>query len=511
MTLWGILGWPSSAVREAATLTLTAPAGGESWPVSSTHQIEWLTAGSVVTQVNLYYSANDFVTTSTIASSLVNTGVYTWTTPSTPTHSARVRVTAATTPTISDTGDYFTLYAPTIYLPLAAKSHSDLIQPSDLVYLGAFRLPDSPGTPDNVGWEWSNWASAATYYPDGDPGGLADGYPGSLFGVGHDQTQYVSEVSIPVPVNSPGKNLGDLNTAETLQEFQDIRGGLYDPMELPRVGLEYLPPQGAQTTGKLYFCWAPHMGGDATDPSHGWCELDLSNPQTAGAWRIGDYWNYVTTDYIFAIPRAWADAYTPGQYLATGRYRDGGQGSQGPAIIAYGPWNEGNPPPAGSVLPATPLLLYTAVTDPEQYTVNDYHHSDEWNGAAWLTAGGKSAVVFVGTKGTGDCWYGCADGTDTPPWPGDCDRGWWSTGFVGRMLFYDPADLAAVAQGKMESYESQPYATLDVDEYLYHIASSQQKYHVGALAFDRARGLLYLFEPLADGDKSLVHVWSVGN
>ena len=39
------------------------------------------------------------------------------------------------------------------------------------------------------------------YYPDGDPEG-DDGYPGSIFGIGHDQTQYVSEISIPVPVAS---------------------------------------------------------------------------------------------------------------------------------------------------------------------------------------------------------------------------------------------------------------------------------------------------------------------
>jgi hypothetical protein len=107
----------------------------------------------------------------------------------------------------------------------------------------------------------------------------------------------------------------------------------------------------------------------------------------------------------------------------------------------------------------------------------------------------------------GDCWYGCADGTDEPPWPPDCDRGWWSTGFVGQMLFYDPADLAAVARGEMETWEPQPYATLDIDEYLYHIESTQQKYHLGAAGFDRERGLLYVFEPLADGDKPLVHVW----
>jgi len=57
------------------------------------------------------------------------------------------------------------------------------------------------------------------------------------------------------------------------------------------------------------------------------------------------------------------------------------------------------------VLDATPLLLYSSTaTDPEPYnTMDDYHHSDEWSGGAWVTAGDKSAVIFVGTKGTSNC------------------------------------------------------------------------------------------------------------
>jgi hypothetical protein len=50
---------------------------------------------------------------------------------------------------------------------------------------------------------------------------------------------------------------------------------------------------------------------------------------------------------------------------------------------------------------------------------------------------------------------------------------------------------------------------LEIDECLYHVESGQQKHHVGATAFDRERGLLYVFEPLADEDKLLVHVWGV--
>ncbi len=400
----------------------------------------------------------------------------------------------------------------TVYLPLIAKSSTPgVILPGDLVYLGAFRLPDLPGMPENVGWEWGG--SAMAYYSDGDPGGSADGYPGSIFGAGHDQTQYISEISIPVPIISAGKNVADLNTAETLQGFRNIRGNLFDHLdwEMPRVGLAYLPKQGSQTTDKLYFCWATHAPGedDDTSPTHGWCELDLSSPHSVGIWGIGGSWKYVTSDYIFDIPQSWADTYTPGKYLATGRFRDGGQRGEGPSLIAYGPWNEGNPPASGSMLSATLLLLYGNAYQSNPPAMNDYHHSDEWAGGAWLTVGDNSAVIFVGTKGQGDCWYGCADGTDEPPWPDDCDRGWWSTSFVGQILFYNPDDFAAVAQGEMETWEPQPYATMNIDQYLYHIESEQQLHHVGAASFDRERGLLYVFEPLADADKPLLHVWRV--
>ncbi len=404
----------------------------------------------------------------------------------------RPTATATSRPTVTPTG------APV----------SGLIQPSDLVYLGAFRLPDGP---PEIGWEWSG--SAMAYYPDGDPRGPADGFPGSIFGTGHDWNQYVSEISIPIPVYSQAKNLAQLNTASALQDFRDIRGNLFPPLEILRGGLEYLPPQGSQSTAKLYFAWAQHMGEGDTNPSHGWCELRLSNPGTAGLWRIGEYWNYVTGDYLFAIPQDWANAYVGGKCLATGRFRDGGQGGQGPSIFAIAPWQHGNPPAPGTTLAAIPLLLYGNVYSEGSPRVNGYHHSDEWSGAAWLTAGSKSAVIFAGTKGTGNCWYGCLDGTvwpDQPPYPPECpERGWWSTGFVGQIIFYNPADLATVAQGRMQPWQPQPYATLNIDQYLYHIVSGQQKSHVNAASFDRQRGLLYMFEPLADEDKSLIHVWRV--
>lgn len=388
------------------------------------------------------------------------------------------------------------------------------LTPADLTYEGAFRLPDASG---GSSWEWSGDAMAC--YPTGDPDGPKDGYPGSLFGIGHDWDKQVSEITIPPPVIPAGKQLADLNTAETLQPFRDVRAGvgsLNVLQEIPRVGMEYLPPQGAQSTGKLYLSWGAHFQEEAQNvASHMWCELGLNGSR--GAWWVGNYSPYSVNDYLFAIPQAWADAHTPGKLLATGRFRDGGWSGQGPCLFAIGPWNHGNPPPDGTRLDAVPLLLYSSTaTDPEPWhTMDDYHHADEWTGGAWLSAGDRVAVVFVGTKGTGDCWYGLPDGTvwpEEPPFPQDPqgERGWWSSGFTGRMLFYDPADLAAVAQGARQPWEPQPYATMDLDNVLLHITGAQQKSHVAACAFDREHGKLFLFEPLADGDKSIVHVWSVG-
>ncbi|UCH97495.1 MAG: hypothetical protein JSV88_11755, partial [Candidatus Aminicenantes bacterium] len=403
----------------------------------------------------------------------------------------------------------FLLVSSFIYNDVSKQtSTANRIQPGDLTYLGAFRLPDGvPGSEVRT-WAWGGFAM--TYYPGGDPEGPDDGYPGSIFGTGHAWEYQVSEITIPVPIISASKNLNALNTASTLQSFQDIMD--VSNREIPRVGLAYLPKQGSQTSDKLYFCYGEHLQ-EPGPMTHGWCELNLNNPQIKRGWYLNtSHYEYNTNDYMFEIPADWAVSHTPGKLLVTGRFRDGGWSGQGPTLYAIGPWNQGNPPPSGTSLQYVTLLKYTSTEDPESWdeatnhTMDDYHHSDEWSGAVWLTADSKSAVVFVGTKGTGDCWYGDSNGPCE-----DCpgERGWWFTGFEGQFIFYDPDDLAKVAAGTLEPWEPQPYASLNVDQYLYHIESTQQWYHLGAACFDRTRGYLYVFEPYVDDDKPIIHVWKL--
>jgi len=462
--------------------------------------------------------------------------------------------TAAAAPLLSRVAHSFGLF-----LPLVANSSmvppGARILPGDLRYLGAFRLPEGAARPRT--FEYGG--NAMTFNPNGDPSGAGDGFPGSLFITGHDRMAYgelpdgnqVAEVTIPAP--SLAREVSALPQAAFRQNFFDAARGYFTRLdEIPRVGMTYL---NTPATGpKIHLAWGQHLQPEPPDASHAWFEPNLAAPNVRGTWFIGSQSLYSVNGYMFEIPTAWANQYTSGRPLGTGRYRDGGWSGMGPALFAYRPWLEnGAPAPAGTRLQETPLLLYekSTNTDNIERALAGYQHADEWEGGAWLaTTTGKSAVLFAGTKATGaKYWYGylnpagsqspCVDaelvgqftvcrlanGAPCPPsdlseCPGHTsNRGWWSTRMDAQILFYDPEDLARVAAGQMPSWEPQPYATLDLDDVLFLNpdgieiemlgAGAQRRYRIGDVAYDRAHDLLYVLELFAEGAKPVVHVWRV--
>lgn len=440
---------------------------------------------------------------------------------------------------------------------ISLPDSGNVVSPDQFHYLGAFRLPGGWDRPETFAYG----GNAMTFNPDGDPG-VKDGFPGSLFVMGHDRLAYndlpdgnqIAEIDIPAPIIS--KDLEGLNTAGFIQDFTDVTAGHFKNLEeIPKVGMQYL---NDPTTGpKIHLAWGQHLQPPDV-ASHVWFDLDLTSSKMEGEWFIGDQDLYSVNGYMFDIPKEWADTYTEGKVLATGRMRDGGQGGMGPTLFAYKPWNEdGSAPRSGSHLEETTLLLYESAYNTEEIThaMNGYQHADEWEGGAWLTtSSGDSAVIFAGTKASGDkYWYGymhpdgpdevcvdahitdfqtcrLADGSpcNSSDLSGCCDeesgtcvsmRGWWSTRFDAEIIFYNPADLAKVALGKMEPWEPQPYAILDIDEFLLLSPpewdetmvgwGDQRRYRIGDVAYDRENGLIYILELFPDEAKPVVHVWRI--
>jgi len=406
-------------------------------------------------------------------------------------------------------------------MSLSIPSFSQLINSENLEYQGAFRLPDT--SPYEHGWNWGG--SAMTYNSKGDPAGGEDGYPGSLYGVGHDWNMYVSEISIPVPIISECNNLEELNTAVTLQDFNNVRLDLFQDgkgyelfYEIIRVGMEYLPLQNNQNDGRLHLCWGQHFQENERNPSHMMCGLDLSKLQSKGGWYFSNYSNYVSNDYIFEIPEPEAEQIGTGMRLASGRFRDGLWSGMGPALFAYNPYQE-TLAKGDTIEDVIPLMLYgfqqignQHIVTSDSMQMNHFKEADEWIGGAWLTCGNSSAVIFVGTKGMGKCWYGLPDGSLwEEPYPDDphSQRGWWCKKFKAQILFFNPKELINVAHGTSDTWYPQPYDSLNIDSYLFNIDSLQQLYRISSVGYDRKRNHLFIMERGADNDKPLVHVWKI--
>lgn len=375
-----------------------------------------------------------------------------------------------------------------------------LLQPGNIEYLGAFRLPN---VSEEYGWLWSG--EALCFNALGNDG------QHSLFGTGHNHRTHISEISIPIPVKS--KNIKDLPLGLTLQPFNNIRSSLYDSwnFEIPRAGLEIL-------NNKLFFCWGDHMQDGDSRPTHGYTSLDLSNSNPISLWSIGDY-NYSTNDYLFKVPKTWSDKFAPGFDMATGRFRDGGWGGMGPSVIIF----KTGSMIKGQNVETKVLIRYTDVDDysSERDMINNYSEADSWTGAAWVDSPTGAALILVGTHGYGKTWYGFSNGVEypidgigpfpeVPPYPHD-ERGWWNDNFKPTMIFYSPVDLAKTAHNQMENHKIQPYAMLDLSEYMIVERDETVMQYLGAMAYDDINHRLFVMELHADGDKPVVHVFGVDN
>lgn len=413
---------------------------------------------------------------------------------------------------------------------VSSSALADRLLPSDLTYLGAFRVP---ATDPYAGMGAVAAASSMTFRPDGDAGGAADGYPGSLLFSNHG---WVAEIKIPAPVKS--SDINALNIAAEIRSINGVTGSVNQGGNDSFGAVAYLPAGGAHATAQIFWTTYEYYNVAGRDyASIGMSNVDLSSGSAVGLWHVGPAAaNFDSAshgqkygDYLIPIDQAWADTYTGGRSLLAGRYREAGAagGSMGPVLTAIGPWLDGNPLAAGANLSAKPLMYFNSIT---QHTTDTtwmnfrlngdanytyYSAGDRWHGGAWVARGTKKAIILVGRHGTFDGTNPCpptalgdgchgAVGTTTPPYcygtgGVDCpapiavtnNKGYHNGPYRPRILFIDPDDLALVAQGTKSASAVGPYTDFDPSVDWPWTDSDNFNDIVGA-AYDSASGVLYV-------------------
>jgi hypothetical protein len=388
----------------------------------------------------------------------------------------------------------------TCRMSAAQAASSKLLNQTDLVYQGAFRLPQ--GTLPGASYGFDYGTTGFAYYPAHN----------SLLVNNHIYEQKTAEVSIPQIVNST--NLNNLSTATLLQNPADITEGNLAKQGAGGATLEYARMGGLMVYGnKLIggaFIW--YDGGYAGELTHFTSGLAFS--QTGdfhGMYKVGDLNAGFYSGYTTDIPQEWQSAF--GGPALTGNCCISiiSRTSFGPAAFVFNPDDLGVKNP----VPATPVVYY----DGAHPTLGDWGNSTTvnlyFNMATGVTGivfpAGTRSVLFFGRQGTGVPCYGCGGSTNPG---GDCANEWCydpagsSKGchaypYKPWVWAYDANDLLSVKNGQKNPWDIRPYAVWALD------LPDTGGNDLQGVAYDPATRRLYVSQSYGDGASPLIHVFSI--
>lgn len=408
---------------------------------------------------------------------------------------------------------------------------AERLQPADLTYEGAFRLPAD-----------FNWGARGLCFSPGGDGGdgsllvtgfelLSDpAHPGeSCSNASWNCGAHFGEVAIPAPAQAA--DWQDLPEAALLRPLTQFDGGLAATVHREYVFVEdlaYVSRRGSQTQDKLYgslvVWYAEGAYGDATFPTVWMANADGTDAR--GMFHVGPdetpFHGRKMGAYLFTAPAWYADQYLGGRTLVTGRSRgtplDASEpvttrgGSQGPTLFAFRAWETDDP--TGD-LDALPLLYYRVgfpdcagpnVGDPAACDYPGFTMCDDWTGGAFVDNGTRRAVLLLGYKGLGANCY------DEPPVnchdPCNDAHGYHCQPYERQVIFYDVHALGRSARGQQEPWTVLPYTIWRPTEFYLGPTAC---WNAGGMAFDPQKRRLFMVERGLDGDANavVVHVWSL--
>lgn len=369
--------------------------------------------------------------------------------------------------------------------PVAAQ----LLQQSDLEYLGAFRLPT--GSYGCVGLNdcFSYGGHAMAYNPANN----------SLFIASHDQRNWVGEITIPTP--STDTIFNNLPRATVLQNFIEATEGKKEQFNTgngSKIGGLMVYGGRLYITAYNYY----DAGGNPVVPSHFIRPLNLSTTgQVAGPFTWNAVKNGFISGWMTPIPSAKQSAL--GGMVLTGNCCLSiiARTSFGPALYSFNPGDLETVSP----VPNLPLLDYPST----HTTLGAWNGtSSVFNGTTIIHGavfpGGTNSVLFFGRQGVGAWCYG--PGTNNPALAGTMapsgqiycyDPTSNATGphaypYVYQVWAYNADDLVRVKNGEQNPWDVVPYATWQLN-----LPFANVNAELGGVGYDPATQRLYVHQRYA--------------
>jgi hypothetical protein len=370
-----------------------------------------------------------------------------------------------------------------------AQADEQRVQASDLTYVGAFRLPS--GADDQHTFKY------------GGRGLAFDARNRGLWMIGHDQQQWIAEVSIPAP--SPSTTLADLPRAALLQDWRDLLAGSMGPIGQSGVFVGGVLPWG---DGLVLSAYTYYDANKKATTSHVFVGPDgaVQGPYRVGAGNPG-----LTAGYMAPIPDEWRSAL-------------GGPALTGQCCIpiisrsSYGPSATVFDPAKLDAQGEAPMVV--GYPDAHQ-TLGGYYDTDTSHLFLMSTAmagvifpPGTSSVLLVGVQPGSACYgQGTSDPSlDGKPYQGstvycydptDHYKGTHGYPYRGFVWAYDANDLVRVKQGKAQPWDIRPYATWTLAAPF----MSQARTAIQGATFDPATRRLFVSLGFADGTAPVVAVY----
>jgi hypothetical protein len=381
-----------------------------------------------------------------------------------------------------------------------------LLSADDLVYQGAFRLPEGDyGSPTFHGF---NYGGTAIVFNSEHQ---------SLFIVGHDHDQMVAEISIPSAVNSSDTNA--LSTARVLQPFADICEGnrqkilSENEVYTGSVKIGGLLVYGDKLLGSLYGYFD---GAAAQMLTHFSSSKNVSKTgDFQGMFKIGALPAGFVSGYMTMIPQPWQRKLGGKALTGNAALPVISRTSFGPAVSSFNPDELGSASP----VPAIPLVYY-----PEKHpTLGGWNsNSKDFNGTTEIKGvvfpSGSRSVLFFGRHGKGEFCYGegtgdlalaqkskdrliegkyCYD-------PAFSSKGTHGYPYAYQVWAYDANDFLAVLSREKMPWDIVPYSTWNIT-----LPFAGKNISIAGVAYDQLTQRIFLSQSYGNKSMPVIHVFSV--